>query len=205
MIELETRKPGRRSRKKTNMILRWIIVVFAVIILLDIASIPLRKSWSDNYFQSGQTYLDQKKYLSAELEFEKSLLIYPSNKKARDDLNLAKKAETDIGVLEQYYKERKIDAKINAFVQAKAIPGTPADAVKISKSLIESGEYQLAILSAKTATEMDSHYETGWEYYGIASFLSSRSVEIGTAAKQKYLNQVTTAKSHMSEIPEILK
>ena len=205
MIELETRKPGRRSRKKTNIILRWIVVVLAAIILLDIITIPLRKSWSDNYFQSGQTYLDQKKYLSAELEFEKALLIYPSNKIAQTDLDLAKKAETDISVLEQYYKERKIDAKINAFVQAKAIPSTPADAVKISKSLIESGEYQLAILSAKTATEMDSHYVTGWEYYGIASFLSSRSVEIGATAKQKYLNQVTTAKSHLTEIPEILK
>jgi len=205
MIELDYRKSRSNYKRKGNPILRWVVLVFGVLIVLDIITIPLRKSWSDNYFQSGQSYLDQKKYLSAELEFKKALLLYPGNKSAKSDLDLAEKAETDISVLEKYYTERNIDKEISDFTKAKAIPATPADAVKIAKELIEDGEYQLAILAAKTATEMDSHYQTGWEYYGIASLLSSQNVEVGSTAKQKYLNQITVAKEYLSEIPDILK
>ena len=174
-------------------------------ILLDLVSLPLRRSWSDNYFSSGQTYLDQKKYLSAELEFKKALLLYSGNAEAQTSLDLAEKAEVDVSVLEKYYADRKLETETEAFAEAKVVPPTPAAAVQISKKLIGAGEYQLALIPAKTATEMDGNYQSGWEYLGIAALYSSSKVEIGQPAKEKYLDQVAAAKSHLREVPEILK
>ncbi len=205
MIDFSDKKFSRRSKKGLNPVLKWLLIVIVVIILLDLITLPLRRSWSDNYLAAGNTYLDQKKYLSAELEYQKALFLYSDNAEAKNNLDLAGKAESDISVLENYYKVRKIQTENTAFAKAENVPATPAEAVKTAKDLIEAGEYQLAIISAKTATEMDSNYTSGWEYLGVAALYSSQKVEIGAAAKQKYLDQIKLAKSHLREVPEILK
>lgn len=186
-------------------ILKWLLIIAIVLLAVDLTTKPIRKNWSSDYCTRGNTYLDQKKYLSAELEYQKALYLYSDNTEAQKNLDLAQKAEIDVSVLESYYQKRNLDSQLELFIKAKKIPATPAEAVKISKELIESGEYQLAIIPAKTATEMDSSYTAGWEYLGIAALYSSQKVEIGADAKTKYLAEVTIAKSHLREVPEILK
>lgn len=206
MIDFDTKKFDRRqSQKSLSPVLKWVLIIAAAIILLDLITVPLRRNWSNDYFDRGNTYLDQKKYLSAELEYQKALFLYSGNEVAQTNLDLAGKAENDISVLENYYNSRKLETENEAFAKAKEVPASPAEAVKTSKELIEAGEYQLAIIPAKTATEMDSNYQSGWEYLGIAALYSSQKVEIGADAKQKYLDLVSVAKSHLREVPETLK
>ncbi|MDO8444221.1 MAG: hypothetical protein Q7S80_01800 [bacterium] len=186
-------------------ILKWLLIIAIVLLAVGLITKPIRKNWSSDYLARGNTYLDQKKYLSAELEYQKALYLYSDNTEAQKNLDLAQKAEIDVSVLESYYQKRNLDSQLELFIKAKKIPATPAEAVKISKELIEANEYQLAIIPAKTATEMDSSYEDGWKYFGIAALYSSQKVEISATAKAKYSDEVTTAKSHLREIPEILK
>jgi len=186
-------------------LLKWLLIVAIIFLALDLVTKPIRKNWAGDYLARGNTYLDQKKYLSAELEYQKAVFLYSDNAEAKNNLDLAGKAESDISVLESYYIEQKIDTAISAFVQAKQVPTTPAEAVRIAKELIEAGEYQLALIPAKTATEMDGNYQSGWEYYAIAALYSSQKVEIGATAKKKYKDEIVVAKSHLKEIPEILK
>ncbi len=166
---------------------------------------PIRNKWSNNYLSRGDTFLVQKKYLSAIVEYQKAMLLNPENTTAVSHNELADNAESDVTVLENFYKDRGLNDKYAEFAKARTKTQNPAEATKISKSLIEDGEYQLAIIPAKLATQLDPTYQSGWVFLAIANLDVTREVEINGVARKTYQSDLETAKTHITDLPDILK
>lgn len=186
-------------------VIKWLLILAITFFVLKIISAPLRQKWSADYLARGDIYLEQKKYLSAIVEYQKATLLSSDNTAVRDRNTLADNAESDVTVLEDFYKERNLSDKSAEFTKAKAEATNPAEATKISKELIEAGEYQLAIIPAKLATTIDSNYQPGWTYLAIANLDVTKNVEMSTEARKQYLNDLSAAKSHIIELPDLLR
>lgn len=199
--------PENHNRKSGFFyhLVKWALVVILVVMILGILFRPVFKKWSKNYSARGDIYLEQKKYLSAIVEYQKALLLYSDNTDASDHKNLADKAQSDVLILLDFYKEKNLSSQIDLFAQAQTESTNPAEATKIAKELIEAGEYQLAIIPAKLATTLDKNYEDSWVYLAIANLDVSQKVEISAQNRQQYENNLTEAKKHITTLPEILK
>jgi len=149
-------------------VLKWLIIIALLILVLYLATIPARKNLSNHLVKKGDTYLAQKEYLSAELQYEKVLTLSKKNVLAKDRLNLAKEAENNVLALEDFYKESGNAEQIELFREATSVPKSAKSAVILSKELIEKGEYQLAAVAAGTAVEMDKDYDLAKTYRSIA-------------------------------------
>ena len=157
--------------------------------ILELISKPLRKKWSNDYISKGDIYLEQKKYLTAEIQYDKALTLYSGNEAAKNRKELATNAEKDILALADFYKEKNISSQIELFQSATAVPASKVEAVKNAKTLLEKDEYQLAKISAKTATEMDKSYRDAWIYLGIANLKAYENLEVSKDSKSSYKDE----------------
>jgi len=169
--------------KAFKLCLLFLIIVTALALITK----PLRIKGSDKYVKSGDIFLQDTNYLKADLEYRKALFLNSNNDMAKDRQKIAKEAQTDIGKLSNSIKLSS--QKSELFKKATAFPKNEKSAVILSRELINLGEYQLAILPAKTATEMDQNYRDAWLYVGIASLKCSELCEISVSAKSYYKNQ----------------
>jgi tetratricopeptide (TPR) repeat protein len=133
----------------------------------------------------GDDLLEQKKYLSAELQYRKAIII-KKNAKAQERIGLSNKAQTNVLELEIFYAERDNLDQLNLFSKAKEVPTNAKDAVVLSQDLIKSGEYQLAIVAADTALQMDPGYDIAKEYFLIANKETVNSIELSPDAQKYY-------------------
>lgn len=194
-------KPNKMQKKQKLMlfftILKWLLIATIVLAVLFLATSPLRGKAADDYVSKGDILLLQKKYISAEVEFKKALTLNPSNAIANDHINLARKAALNIGEFERFFDLPQFADFKNKYEIATDVPSNQSDAVKLSKKLIEDGEYQLAIMPAKTALEMDQKYRDAWLYLGIANLKAAQLSELKPEAKNKYLAE---AKMSFTEV-----
>jgi hypothetical protein len=180
--------PDDSNRGFFYHLLKWLLIASIIFMLLLLISKPLRKVWSNNYIRSGDEYLLQKKFLSAELEYEKAQNLYSLNTKARDREILAMSAATDVRNLQPFYQEKNLGLQIENIKLATEVPSSEFEAAKNAKYLIEQSEYQLAILAATTATEMNSKYRDGWLYLAIANMKTAEFTELSKADRAQYVS-----------------
>jgi len=140
---------------------------------------------STDYVKKGDGLLEQKKYLSAELQYRKAIIL-KKNVKAQERMDLSKKAQTNVLELELFYAEKDNLDQLNLFSKVKEVPENAKNAVVLSKTLIESGEYQLAIVAADTALQMDPGYDIAKEYLSIANKETSNLTELSPDAQRFY-------------------
>lgn len=183
----------RPKKSLPRPVLKWLIIVLALILLVYLGTLPVRGKLAKDYTVSGDDLLVQKKYLSAELEYEKALTLNSKDQSAIAHRQTAQDAEADITKLLSLYKERGDKTKVALFAQAGEVPSNETEAVKLSKELIEKGEYQLAVIPAKTATEMDQGYRDAWLYLGIANLQVYQKVELREAVRGGYLSAAKAA------------
>lgn len=169
------------------MVLKWLIGIIIFLLLLVLLSSPLRGKAADSYVKRGDNLLLQKKYVSAKVEYTKALTLNTGNIVAKDHMDLAEKAATNIGEFERFFDLPQFADFKARYEIATTVPINQSDAVKISKKLIEDGEYQLAIIPAKTALEMDNNYRDAWLYFGIANLKTAELVELKLEDQNKYL------------------
>ncbi len=182
---------------------RWIIISFLIVLaflLIIFLLKPLRTFSSKKFVSVGDEYLASKKYLHADLAYEKALLLSPKNSDILAKRALAKSASEDIEKLESFFQEEKFSANKEALLSASEFPSSETDALKLCKELIEKGEYQLAIIPAHTATEMDPGYRDAWLYLGIANLKTAQLVELSPEVKQAYMNKAKEALQRAKEI-----
>jgi len=185
-------KPKTKANGKKGFLfyfLKWLLIALIICFSVSFLSRPVRKSWSNDYLERGNIYLEQKRYLSADLEYKKALLLFPQNNEAREQKELGKKTQKDILLLRDFIDNQNIDQETVKFEKATAVPKTPAEATATAKELIEAEEYQLAIVPAETATQMDANYKDGWFYLGVANFLTAQNLELDQGVKNNYLSK----------------
>lgn len=175
------------------LMIKWLLISGLILMTLLLITKPIRKNWSENYLATGDAYLAQKKYKSAELEYQKSILLYRGNRMVKDRIKLAGKAALDVLTLRDFYKEKNLSDQTAEISGLLLIPTSETDGVKKAKSLIEQGEYQYAILAAKTAKEMDKNYRDAWLYYGIANLDTAKYIELTKDQQAPYLEEAQKA------------
>lgn len=175
------------KKEKVNywLFFRWPVYIVVSILVLFFISSPLRAKLSNGYVAKGDDLLEQKKYLSAELQYRKAIII-KKNAKAQERIGLSNKAQTNVLELEIFYAERDNLDQLNLFSKAKEVPANAKDAVVLSQDLIKSGEYQLAIVAADTALQMDPGYDIAKEYFLIANKETVNSIELSPDAQKYY-------------------
>jgi Flp pilus assembly protein TadD len=179
--------------------LKWILIVLAVGLLAHISTLSARGRLSEKYRQSGDNLLLQKKFLSADLEYRKALMLNGNNTKAKENRILTEKAADDILTLGNFVKDNS-PKESALFDLATGVPKSETEAVLTSKKLIEEGEYQLAAFPAKTATEMDRTYSEAWIYLGISYLKSAQLLETSNEQKATYKNQAKAAFEQAKEV-----
>lgn len=169
----------------TGMV-KWLIILLLLSVLLIISTSPLRGHAAKRLIKKGDNFLAENKYVSAALLYDKAAALSGkdsvSGKKA-----LLSRASTDILKLEEFYKDRGNKEKIEKIEKVSGVPANEVEAVKLSRAMIEEGEYQLAIVSAKTATEMDPEYKDAWVYLAIANKKTAENVELLPETRKQYL------------------
>lgn len=178
--------PKQKQHDLSFYVLKWLIVFLIAILLLSLLSKPIRKIWANNYIDQGDEYLLQKKYESAIIEYNKAMLLYWKNPKAKQKIVLAKNARGDVLEMENFYKEKGLSSQLELMREVKTLPENETSAIKIAKEMIEKGEYQYAVIIAKDATEMDRNYRDAWLYLGIANLNAAKMMEIGSEAQGQY-------------------
>jgi len=185
--------PDDSNRGFFYHLLKWLLIVALIFMFLLLISKPLRKVWSNNYIRSGDEYLLQKKFLSAELEYEKAQNLYSLNTKAKDREILAMSSAIDIRALQSFYEEKNLGLQIENINLATAVPSSEFEAAKNAKYLIEQSEYQLAILAATTATQMNGKYRDGWLYLSIANMKTAQLTELSKDDRAQYVSAAQSA------------
>lgn len=185
--------PDDSNRAFSYHLLKWLLIAAIIFMFLLLISKPLRKVWSNNYVKSGDEYLLQKKFLSAELEYEKAQNLYSLNTKAKDREILAKSSAADIRTLQSFYEEKNLGLQIENINLATTVPNSEFEAAKNAKSLIEQSEFQLAILAATTATQMNSKYRDGWLYLAIANMKTAQLTELSKDDRAQYVSAAQSA------------
>jgi tetratricopeptide (TPR) repeat protein len=165
---------------------KWAIICIIGLLALGLITKPLRKVWSKKYFERGQTYLEQKKFESAILEYNKALFLYWKKDEAKSQIKLARESSVDILKLETFYEERKLETQVRIIRQIKANPEDETSAIKLAKELIEKNEFQYAIISAQKATEIDNKYRDAWLYLGIANLKAGKMLELTENSRKEY-------------------
>lgn len=194
----------KNEKKFLHKIARWVFAVVMMIVILFLLTTPLRSHGADNYVKKGDQLLSEKKYLSADLAYQKALILNPKNKMASERRDLVTKAEDNVLVLEDFYKNSDNVSQKNLFSSVSAFPANETEALKLSKELIEKGEYQLAIVPAETAKQMAPDYALCWQYLGIANQRTTELSELSPEIKEKYLSAANAAFAKAKELnPEI--
>lgn len=180
-----------KTAKAPSIISKIIVILVAATMLLGamyLISTPLRTSWSKKFIGRGDADLNQKKYVSAIVEYKKAELLNPSGDITKK-ISLARDSQTDVYKLENFYRENDNIGQQEIYNQVSAVPDSSYEMVTLSKSLIEKSEPQLAIEAARTATEMDKEYRDAWLYLGISNLAVAKQVELSGDNYQIYLNQ----------------
>ena len=173
----------------------WITASIILIVVLYVASIPLRNFLSGKFVAYGDDYLAQKKYVSAVLEYNKAKVL---SKKYDPDykINQAKQAEVNLSTIESKVDQSSKDA----IAKAKKMPEDEVEAVRTAKELIEKGHWQEALFSVNTALEMDRGYKDAWLYLGIAYSFDANDREISLEGKKYYSEKSKEAFNKVLEL-----
>lgn len=187
------------SSSNLSLVWRWIALAVVLLVLIFVIFKPLR-IFSKRFVIKGDQYLLEQKYVSADLEYDKALMLDPDNKIIKQRKNLVRDGSSNIIYLIDFYKENNDEKALSFFESANAFPKNETEALKLSKQLMKDGQYQMAIIPAKTATEMDPDYGDAWLYLSIANLKVSQMLELLPAVKNQYLDQAKEAFNKAKEL-----
>ena len=193
-------KASSTSNKTILLVMKWLLGIIIFLFLLVLLSSPLRGKAATNYIEQGDSLLLQKKYVSAEVEYKKALTLNSNDAVAKDHMDLANKAALDISEFERFFDLPQFTNFKDKYEEATEVPANQSDVVKLSRKLVEDGEYQLAIIPAKTALEMDESYRDAWLYLGIANLKTAQLAELKTEAQNLYLSEAKKAFNKVLEL-----
>ncbi len=172
---------------KLNVI--YVFLIAIVLFLIIVYFFHPFRTFSKYFVTKGDSYLSQKKYVSANLEYDKALMLNPKNGKAIHRKEITKNAETDIKALIPFWTETNNQEMLAKMDKVETFPRNENEALILSKKLMEESEYQLAIIPAETAVAMAPEYETAQTYLKIAKEKAATLTEISPENQSAYLQQ----------------
>lgn len=193
-------KSAVSAEKPKKNFWKYFCVVLILILAVYFLTKPLRSKSAKDYVSRGDTFLAENKYVSADLEYEKALKLDSKNSLAKERITLADNASKNIAILEDFYKENNYTDLLNNLEKAESIPQNATDSVTLSKQLIENGQYQLAAISAKNATEMASNYRDAWVYLGLSYKEIAQNVELKPDVASSYLTASNDAFAKVKQL-----
>lgn len=152
---------------KISRLLTYFGVAILIYILFLIVSAPMRSNISNRFLSRGESFLAQRQYEKAFLEFNKSLKYNKNNAKTRQNLALTKKIVLDITAGQTFFKDHNEELAEKISEAQKNFPHAKA-ALKEGILNIESGDLQIALIPLKKAVEMDPAYPEAWKYLAKA-------------------------------------
>lgn len=170
---------------KLKSLLKPILIVFSFLLIIYLVTIPVFAKSSESFIENGDKFLLEKRFVSAEIEYEKAFFLN-HDKKAEDRIDLAKRAEKDVFALELFYREKNSIKNLDIANQVKKVPDSERECVTLAKSLIEKNEPQFAEKSAEVAIEMDKNYRDAWLYAGIAELKIADTIELSAENRRFY-------------------
>lgn len=147
---------------KVSRFLIYPLVALLIYSLFLVLSAPLRQNISNRFLARGQTYLAQRQYQEAILEFNKSLKYNKNNDKTRTNLVLTQKIITDISHGLAFFKVHNKELAQKIIEAQKNYPHAKA-ALESGILNLESGDRQIALIAIKKATQMDPAYPEAWK------------------------------------------
>ncbi|MFA6963179.1 MAG: hypothetical protein WC227_00465 [Patescibacteria group bacterium] len=182
--EIKKIRTERNPEEETlwRKIAKWVLIVAIILVFIELITKPLRHHWADDYLERGDQYLIQKKYLSAELEYQKSAIFYKTSL-AEDRQELANQAQTDVLKLKPFLQSKNISKAIEDFETATA-KYTHYDALRVSKELYEKGELQLALVALDNDPDKANDEHISFDKIINKAILAR--LELSSNAKQKY-------------------
>lgn len=162
---------------KISRFLTYLGAAILIYVLFLLVSTPMCNNISNRFLSRGESFLAQRQYEKAFLEFNKSLKYNKNNAKTRQGLALTKKTVLDITKGQAFFKDhneelaKKISEAQKNFPQAKA-------ALEYGISNIESGDLQIALIPLKKAVKIDPSYPEAWKYLAKAYKESVKSCPV---------------------------
>lgn len=176
-----------------------IVGVTMLLLAVFLATTPLRTGFSKKFISRGDEFLNNKKYVSAIVEYKKADYL-AKNTEVEQKIDLANEAQKDVDALENFYRQNNNIGQQEIYNQVRAVPDSSYDMVVLAKSLIEQNEPQLAIEAARTATEMDKEYRDAWLYLGIGNLAVAKQVELSGDAATLYIENGKQALSRAKQL-----
>jgi tetratricopeptide (TPR) repeat protein len=167
--------------------IKWLLIILIIFFSLKLLFKPFFGNWSINYVKKGDVYLQEGKFLSAKLAYNKALILNKKNAEANAHRKFAIDAQSDISSLREFYVEKNNTLKLELFQEIDDLPSDSISSALKAKEMIEKEEYQLAIEAAKKSAEINPDYEDGWLYLGIANLKCADNLEISKEQKDAYL------------------
>lgn len=183
----------KREHGKYWPVTKWVLIILCLFLLLYLSTIPVRSKLAKSYISQGDNYLIQGKYIAAKLAYRKAQMLSSRNAQAKERGNLTDRSSQNILEIQNLVHEMNLIDQIALFDKATAVPKSEIEAAKTSRELMEMEKYQLAIIPAQTATQMDKSYRDAWLYLGIANLKASTLAEIDSDARNQYQKSAKTA------------
>jgi len=170
---LYTNKNQRAPKFDSSQIIRIILLIFASIIIIYIATLPYRNYVTNNLIEKGEKLLTERDYTLAYVNFEKASLLSPKNKTAKERMQLSKDAALDITLIKELLNEENPDLlKVVELSEQKSCD------LENDKLMIERELSQIAVINLEfCANEGLKDYES-WLYLGIAYLRFSENNQI---------------------------
>lgn len=162
-----------------------ILGFFLIILLLT----PLRNWGARRYLERGDKYLNDLKYLEAQIEYQKASILTPLDVKVSGKIKLTIDAETDISKLKSYFEAQSVTAMLNDFRAVDEIDADAEALTKLALSFIVRNEPQMAVVAATKATKVLPQYRDGWLYLAISHDKAARTGELSQKSIDWLINQ----------------
>lgn len=152
---------------KISRLLTYLGAAILIYVLFLLVSAPMRNNISTRFLSRGESYLAQRQYEKAFLEFNKSLKYNKNNSKTRQDLALTKKIVLDITEGQTFFKDHNEELAEKIAESQKNFPHAKA-ALEYGILNIESGDLQIALIPLKKAVKIDPSYPEAWKFLAKA-------------------------------------
>lgn len=152
---------------RINRLIIYLGAAILIYILFLLVSAPMHNNISDRFLSRGESFLAQRQYEKAFVEFSKSLKYNKNNSKTRQNLALTKKIVLDITAGQSFFKVHNEELAEKISEAQKKFPHAKA-ALEYGILNMESGDLQIALIPLNKSVEMDPSYPEAWKFLAKA-------------------------------------
>lgn len=141
-------------------------ILLAGVILWQLSQ-PVKVKVSERFTERGDGYFVAQNFEQAEEEYHKALRYNPENSTAKQNLDLATKAEVDIAAAADFFTQHGVAEVGEKLAVAKKGYTNPKEALKVGVEFFNNGELRFARYPLERAVQLDPDYPEAWHYLAL--------------------------------------